>query len=129
MFPFNFIFYADRDYRTRFEKLMKIVQKRDIGVMVIKSIAKGNWEKKFQALPILKRPYTTWYEPFENGNDIERAVNFVLSHKIATLVSASDTKLLSLMIDAAERYSQIDKEEHDALLAEGKKYELLKFTF
>jgi aryl-alcohol dehydrogenase-like predicted oxidoreductase len=129
MFPFNFIFYADRGYRTRFEKLMKIVQKRDIGVMVIKSIAKGNWEEKYQSLPILRRPYTTWYEPFETGDTICRAVNFVLSQKISTLVSASDAKLLSLMIDAAECFSQIAKEEQNMLLTEGKKHTLLEFTF
>jgi aryl-alcohol dehydrogenase-like predicted oxidoreductase len=129
MFPFNFIFYADTGYRAQFGKLMKIVQKRDIGVMVIKSIAKGNWEEKYRSLPILKRPYTTWYRPLVTGNEIYSAMCFVLSQNISTLVSASDVTLLSQMIDAAERFRPTALKERDTLLAEGKKHRLLEFTF
>ncbi len=129
MFPFNFIFFADRDYHTGFEKLMNIAQERDIGVMVIKSIAKGNWEKKYQDLPVLKRPHTTWYEPFGTREEIYSAMNFALTYNISTLVSASDTKLLSLMIDAAERFRPIAEEDQSMLLGKGKKYKLLEFTF
>ena len=57
MFPFNFVFYADETYRSEFKELMEIARGRDIGTMVIKAIALGNWEEKYQALPMLNRPY------------------------------------------------------------------------
>ena len=129
MFPFNFVFYADEAYRTDFIELMKVVQKRDIGTMVIKAIALGNWEEEYQALPTLDRPYFTWYRPFEVYEDIFQAICFVLSYNITTVVSASDPKLLYKIVGAAERYQFMDEEDRVSLINRGKKYKPLEFTF
>jgi len=129
MFPFNFVFYADEAYRSEFKELMEIAQRRDIGTMVIKAIALGNWEEKYQALPMLNRPYTTWYKPFESYEDIFQALCFVLSYNITTIVSASDPKLLFKIISVAERYQLMDEEDRVSLINKGKTYKLLEFTF
>ena len=129
MFPFNFVFYADEAYRSEFKELMEIAQRRDIGTMVIKAIALGNWEEKYQTLPMLDRPYTTWYKPFESYEDIFQALCFVLSYNITTIVSASDPKLLFKIISVAERYQLMDEEDRVSLINKGKTYKLLEFTF
>ena len=111
MFPFNFVFYADEAYRREFNKLMEIVQRRDIGTMVIKAIAMGNWEEKYQALPKLNRPYMTWYKPFETYEEIYQALCFVLSYNISTIVTASDPQLFFIIINAAEHYRSMNEED------------------
>jgi predicted aldo/keto reductase-like oxidoreductase len=129
MFPFNFIFYANPGYRNYFKKLMSIVKKKDLGMLIIKSVATGNWEKKHQALPMLQRPYTTWYKPFSTPEDIYRSMCFALSKQLTTLVSASDVHLLSMMLDAADRYREMQLSDQEKIEREGRNYKLLEFTF
>lgn len=129
MFPFNFILYRDSQYRSDFEKLMKKVRERDVGAIAIKAIAKGNWEKKYQVLDRYERPYSTWYKPFEEVEEVTRALSFALSMGFSTMISASDVKLLELTLDAVEKVHVLNQEENDAMLREAEKYSLLEFTF
>jgi aryl-alcohol dehydrogenase-like predicted oxidoreductase len=129
MFPLNFILYADDKYRGEYDELMKIVKAKDIGVMVIKAIAKCNWDKQYHNTPFWKMPYTTWYEPFSKPAKINRSMAFVLAQDISTAVSASDERLLTMMLDAAEQVSPLNKIEQKNLLEEAKQYKPLVFTF
>ncbi|UCB46800.1 MAG: aldo/keto reductase [Spirochaetota bacterium] len=129
MFPFNFIFYSDTTYRKEYEKLMKLTAKKDIGVMVIKAIAKGNWKGIYEGLSMLECPYTTWYEPFDTKPEIERSIHFALSQKICTVVSASDVRLLPLIIDAADSFKPMSTEKQNLVLEEASVYKPLEFTF
>jgi aryl-alcohol dehydrogenase-like predicted oxidoreductase len=129
MFPFNFIFYGDSDYRRDFEALMEIVEKRDLGALAIKAIAKSNWEEKYQSLDRLERPYTTWYKPFETAETIANAISFALSFGFSTTVTASDVKLFALTLDAEEKIHAVSPKERNGMLAEARGYELLEFTF
>ena len=47
---------------------------------------------------------STWYQPLESPEDIDRAVWWVLARRGAFLNSASDVDLLPLVLDAAERF-------------------------
>ena len=129
MFPLNFICYADSGYLAEYNKLMNLVSSKDVGVMVIKAIAKNNWGEQYHKTPIWKMPYTTWYEPFTTPAEVKRSLDFVLAQNISTAVSASDEKLLTLMLDAAEQVSPLNKIEQKNLLAEAKRYKPLVFTF
>ena len=129
MFPCNFILYRNSHYRSDFEKLMKKVREQDVGALAIKAIAKGNWEKKYQVLDRYERPYSTWYKPFEEVGEITRALSFVLSMGFTTMISASDTKLLELTLDAVEKVHVLSQVESDEMLRDAEKYKLLKFTF
>ena len=129
MFPFNFVFYADEAYRRDFKELLEIAQQRNIGTMVIKAIALGNWEEEYQAQPMLNRSYKTWYKPFNSYEDIFQALCFVLSYNITTIVSASDPKLFYKIISVAERYQLMDEKDRESVINKGKKYKLLEFTF
>jgi len=129
MFPFNFVFYADREYRSDYDALMKLVKERDAGVLVIKSIAKGNWEKKYHNTPVWQLPYATWYEPFNTPEDIDRSLKFALSQNITAAVSASDIGLMKLMVESAARFTPMNKNLQDELCEDSAHYRPLRFTF
>ena len=91
---------------------------RDVGTMVIKSITRGPWGDQEQR-------YHTWYEPFDQAEEIERALRFALSQPITAAISAGDTRLQPLILDAAQRFEPMDEAEQGALLATAGEYEPL----
>lgn len=118
LFPLNFIQCADLEYRHSVEELIRSCQERDVGMMVIKSVAKGPWGEK---------PHTheTWYEPFSDRNLIQRAVNFALSYPVTGLCTAGDVDLLPMVIEACEGYTQLGLEERHELIRTGEAYQPL----
>jgi len=129
MFPFNYIFFGDANYRKAFKRLIEVCVQRDVGVMIIKSIARGNWEEEYRAIPFYKRPYTTWYRPFEAQAEIKSALRFVLSHPVSTVISASDLKLLPLMLSEAKSFYPMEPAEKAELVKKGRCFKQLAFTF
>jgi aryl-alcohol dehydrogenase-like predicted oxidoreductase len=115
MFPLNFVLWADPAYRRDAEALLEACQARDVGVHVIKAVAKDPWGDR-------PRTHTTWYEPFTDQPTIDRAVAFVLSRPITTLCSAGDVTVLPRVLEAAERYRPLDAAAQDALLATASAY-------
>lgn len=86
--------------------------------MVIKSITKGPWGEK-------RHTATTWYEPFEQMDEIQRAVNFALSFQVTGLCTAGDTRILSLVLQACENFRQLPPTDLEAMIQSGKQYEPL----
>lgn len=112
MFPLNFVLRAHRDERNDWEGLLKLAQEKDVGVMAIKAIAKGPW-------PTETRAYHTWYEPFDDQGGIDRALWYTLSQEVTAAVTASDVRLMSKSVDAAERFRPLSSEEQAQLVATG----------
>jgi len=118
LFPLNFVLFARSGYRQDSEKLLWQCKERDVGVMIIKSIAKGPWSEQ-------TKTRTTWYEPFEGPRMMQRAVNFVLSQHVTGLITAGDTVLLPKVLAACERFTPMSGEQQEALIAEGGSYDLI----
>lgn len=97
LLPYNFIMMQNQNYATDFEELLKICQDRNVAVQTIKSLARRPWGKK-------KRIRTTWYEPFEDQIDIDRAVHWVLKNEKVFLNTSGDIYLLPKILDAANRF-------------------------
>jgi aryl-alcohol dehydrogenase-like predicted oxidoreductase len=94
--PLNYLLYSDVDYRRDYESLVEEVQAQDAGLMIIKAIARGLWREGEQR-------YTTWYEPFEQQEHIDAAIDFVLGRpEVSGLCVAGDVRLLPKIV-AAER--------------------------
>jgi len=94
--PLNYLLYSNDDYRRDYEGLVEEVQSQDTGLMVIKAIARNLWREGEQR-------YATWYEPFEQQEHIDAAIDFVLSRpEIVGLCVAGDVRLLPKTI-AAEK--------------------------
>jgi aryl-alcohol dehydrogenase-like predicted oxidoreductase len=118
MFPLNFIQMANPEFRSYAEELIATCQARDVGMLIIKSVTKAPWGER-------EHTATTWYEPFEKSDEIQRAVNFVLSHNVSGLCTAGDIRVLPVVINACENFSRLGKNEMEAMIESGKQYEPL----
>jgi predicted aldo/keto reductase-like oxidoreductase len=116
LFPLNFKMWADEAYRRDLTALLQMASERDVGTMVIKSLARGPWGNK-------KERYHTWYEPFDQAAEVEKALRFVLSQPVTGLISSGDARLLPLILDAAQRFEPMDDAEQAELLGTAGHYE------
>lgn len=118
LFPLNFVQMANPTYREPAEELIATCKARDIGTMIIKAITKAPWGTR-------EHTATTWYEPFEDGDQIQRAVNFSLSYDITGLCTVGDTRVLPLMLKACENFTRLSEAEKEAMIKSGEQYEPL----
>ncbi len=95
--PLNYLLYSNEEYRRDYEDLVGEVERQDAGLMIIKAIARNLWREGEQR-------YATWYEPFEQQEHIDAAVDFVLARpEIAGLCAAGDVRLLPKMVTAEKQ--------------------------
>jgi len=118
LFPINARLFANADYRRDTEALLRDCRARDAGVMTIKAITKGPWGDR-------PKTHTTWYEPFTDAAQIQRAVNFALSQDITGLCTVGDVTVLPSFLDACARFEQMNAAEQEATIAEAMRYEPL----
>ena len=109
LFPINFILYADPIYRRNSEKLLAECRKRNVGTMIIKAIARGGWDKQTHR-------YTCWYEPFDDPEMVQQAVNFVLSQDVTALCTVCDNRLVHPVIQACQSFIPLTAVEQEALI-------------
>lgn len=109
LFPINGVLYGNSDYRRDAERLLQIAQDRDIGIMAIKSIARGPWHEG------QTRTYKTWYEPHDVQETIQKCVNFTLSQAGVTGIPiAGDTRLLPMVLQAVDNFQPMTASEQEA---------------
>lgn len=118
LFPINFVQYGIPEYRRACEELLAVCAERDVGTMIIKSIAKGPWGEKEQ-------DRLTWYEPFEEQEQIKRAVNFALSQPVTGICTAGDPVLLPRVLQACEDFEPMSAGEQEAMIEKGRRYQPL----
>ena len=118
LFPLNFVQMANPEYRGYAEELIATCKAKDVGTMIIKSITKAPWGDR-------EHTATTWYEPFDNSEEIQKGVNFALSYDITGLCTAGDTRVLPLMLKACENFTRLSDSEMKAMIESGKQYEPL----
>ena len=118
LFPLNFVQMANPEYREYAEELIATCKAKDVGTMIIKSITKAPWGDR-------EHTATTWYEPFDNSEDIQKGVNFALSYDITGLCTAGDTRVLPLMLKACENFTRLSDAEKEAMIESGEQYEPL----
>ncbi|NWG35043.1 MAG: aldo/keto reductase [Chloroflexi bacterium] len=118
LFPLNFVQMGNPDYRLHADALIAECKARDVGIMVIKTITRAPWGN---------RPHTatTWYEPFERMEDIQRAVNFALSYEVTGLCTAGDVRLLPLVLNACQNFTPLNDAEQEQMIQSGSAFEPL----
>jgi len=99
LLPYNYMMIQNPKYANDFVALLALCKERNVAVQTIKSIARRPWGGK-------KKTQNTWYEPFVDQSDIDRAVYWVLSQPGIFLNTASDIHLLPKVLDAASRFVQ-----------------------
>jgi aryl-alcohol dehydrogenase-like predicted oxidoreductase len=98
-----------------FRPVLKIAMDRDIGVIAIKSIAMRRY------LPGEEKKYTTWYKPFDNQEDIDKAVWYTLSQEpVSTYPMAGDIRLWPMILSAGKRFRKLSLDEQEKIVNEFK---------
>jgi aryl-alcohol dehydrogenase-like predicted oxidoreductase len=120
MLPLNFQMWANEEFRAKMEELLALAVQKRVGVMVIKAIVKQPWQVAED-----KRPYTAWYEPFDDETMIQRCLDFTLARDITCASSVGDIGLARKFIAAAVAFKPLPREEQEKLLATADKYSLL----
>jgi aryl-alcohol dehydrogenase-like predicted oxidoreductase len=118
LFPLNYVQFANPDFRRNTETLLKMCQARDVGVMAIKSITRGPWGQQ-------TKNHATWYQPFDDPEKIQQAVNFTLSQPVTGICTAGDVQILPLVLQACEDFAPLKPDIQKALIQAGKSLEPL----
>lgn len=109
LFPINPALFANEEYRAQALTLLNICEEKDVGVMLIKSVAKEPWGNR-------EHRYHTWYMPFEQEEVIQRNINFVLSQKLSHICTPGDYRLLDAAFLACENFEPMPPGEQEALI-------------
>ncbi len=118
LFPLNFVQYANPEFRERSEELLRVCRQRDVGTMIIKSVCRGPWGEQEQI-------YNTWYQPFDDIENIQKSVNFALSQDVTGICTAGDRHILPMVLEACENFTPLDGKEQDALIENASNYKPL----
>ena len=115
LFPVNRVLAAHPNDLNDFVPLLEATREKDVGTIAIKAVAKRPWEGTMHM-------YRTWYEPFDEREEIDRSLWYALSLGIATAALPSDARLWPMVLDAAERFRLLNAEEMRETVAEVERY-------
>lgn len=118
LFPLNFVQMGNPAFRKNVVALIAECKAKDVGTMIIKTITKGPWGEK-------EKTATTWYEPFDKADEIQRAVNFALSYEVTGLCTAGDTRVLPMVLEACKNFKQLESLEMGEMIQSAQQYEPL----
>jgi aryl-alcohol dehydrogenase-like predicted oxidoreductase len=124
LFPLNRIHAAHPTGWNDYSKLLKVAAKKNVGLMAIKSVARGTWpdgRAKEHA-----HEYNTWYEPFTDEEDLRKSLYYTLSQPVAGAVLPGDLKLWPAMIEAAHNYRPLSHKLQREYMDEVKKLKPLR---
>ena len=121
--PFNHRLAREPAYLRDFDALAERTQAEDVGLMVIKSVARNLWPAPREGTPAA-HARTTWYEPLEDPAHIEAAVGFVLARpEVTGICTAGDVGLLARFVEAERTRSSLSRERIDEVLDDVVEYE------
>jgi len=109
LLPVNYVLRAHALPTNNYEPVLSLTKQRNLGVVAMKSMAKGPW-------PTEQKTHNTWYQPFQTQKEVDEALWFTLSQGVTTAATSSDPRIARMMIDAAERYTPMKENEQQELL-------------
>jgi aryl-alcohol dehydrogenase-like predicted oxidoreductase len=118
--PWNYRLAQDSRYHHDSEALLDEITAQDVGLRVIKTIARHLWTSSADAT------YATWYQPMDEQRYVSAAVTFVLARpEVAGICTAGDVRLLPLLIQAERDRRSLAIEEAGSILSGLSEYESL----
>jgi aryl-alcohol dehydrogenase-like predicted oxidoreductase len=115
--PYNYRLAQDERYGRAVDALMEATSEQDVGLRIIKSIARNLWRTSGEAT------YATWYEPFDEQTSVTAAVAFVLARdEVTGICAAGDVRLLPLLIRAERDRASLSPDDVDAVLSTVSEY-------
>jgi aryl-alcohol dehydrogenase-like predicted oxidoreductase len=104
LLPYSYIMMQDPHYAAAFERVATVCAERNVAVLTIKSIARRPWWGR-------EHTRATWYQPFEDQQDIDAAVHWVLSRPGIFLATTGDIHLMPKVLDAATHFASAPPDE------------------
>ena len=104
LLPCNYLMLKRPAYRRDFLELLALCKERQVAVQLIKTIARGPWATK-------PRDRSTWYQPLEEQEDIDRGVHYGMSQGKVFLNTCGDLTILPKFLEAATRYQSCPSDE------------------
>ena len=99
--PINVVLHRDPEYRAAYEALVARVAADDVGLMTIKTVARRNWPNVGAGEPADNEAYATWYEPFDEYEQVRAAVSWALARpEITGIPTPGDVRLLGMVLRA-----------------------------
>jgi|SRR5262245_2765474 len=111
--PYNYRLAQERRYLGDFDALAGETVARDVGLMLIKAVARNLWPAEES------HRFATWYEPLDEQPHIDAAVTFALARpEVTGICTAGDVRLLPMFVEAERRRSSITVREAEASMAD-----------
>lgn len=118
LLPVNYVLRAHPEPRNDYTPVLEKAKELNIGVIAMKSVAKGPY-------PTGERTRDAWYQPFTTSEEVEEALRFTLSQHVTTAATSSDLEIARIMIDSAEDFAPMDDEEQESLIRRAVNYKPL----
>ena len=119
MFPLNPVVAAKDDPEYDYQSVLDLADEKDVGTLGIKAFAKGSWPSTDE-LPEADRPFANWYEPVSRPDAIRERFDFAAARGLTSVISAGDPKLVSMILDAADRFDGMDDAAQRALVEQSR---------
>jgi aryl-alcohol dehydrogenase-like predicted oxidoreductase len=124
MFPIYPALWANSEFREPAEELLTLCTERDLGVMVIKAVARRPWadgrpmaDAVGSSEATASRWADSWYEPVDGDDALDRGVHFALSTPgVHGFCTPGDLALFPRVLAAAERYVGMSAEARQAAI-------------
>ncbi len=110
LFPFNYATWYSGNFGPQ---VLARAQEKKMGILALKAMAKGPWEKGAD-----RSKYTKcWYEPLVTPEEIRQGLRFTLSHPITAAVPPGEAELFKIALDVRNDLKPLKKAEIISLKA------------
>ncbi|HRT90127.1 MAG TPA: aldo/keto reductase [Bacteroidales bacterium] len=96
-------------------QLLDMAHKKGMGIISLKSMAKGPWP---QGADRSKYP-KCWYEPYTSEEDIRTGLRFALSHPITDLMTSGQGELFKIALGLRDQLTPLSSGEVEAIKLKG----------
>jgi predicted aldo/keto reductase-like oxidoreductase len=104
LLPCNYLLMQNPKYCADFNELVAYCREHAIAVQTIKSAARGLWGDK-------PRNHTTWYEPLNNEEAVNKSVQWVMGKTDAFIITTGDLQVLPKFLAAAANFQKAPSDD------------------
>jgi len=104
LFPFNYATWYSGNFGPQ---VLAKAQEKKMGILALKAMAKGPWEKDADRSKYPK----CWYEPLVTSEDIRQGLRFTLSHPITAAVPPGEAGLFKMALNLRNDLKPLNKTE------------------
>jgi aryl-alcohol dehydrogenase-like predicted oxidoreductase len=104
LFPFNYATWYAGNFGPQ---VLARAQEKKMGILALKAMAKGPWEKGANRSKYPK----CWYEPLVTPEDIRQGLRFTLSHPVTAAVTPGESELFKIALSLRNDLKPLKKTE------------------